>query len=187
MSYSPEEFLQVARRLPGQRSDKRHWLAGFYEAARTSTGLPAAEDSEAIRMFRRVLSEYLRLRRFRHSRQFFKYCSRNLSTKQSGQFRGTTGLYKRGKARLRYAFWVAGAVAVRARQNSFCQKFQDYIRRDPLNPDLRRKDHTTVAANMAWVVYAVVKTETYYRRFPEATVPRGRTPSPRAVEAISTS
>jgi len=210
LSYSPEEFLQVARRLPGQKIDKTRWLADFYEAARTSIGLPVAEDSEAIRMFRVVLNEYLHLcrlrreleeqvvarlaghpdfrrlqtipgigpilaliilaeagdlRRFHHNRQFLKYCGLNLSTEQSGQFRGTTRLSKRGNARLRYAFWMAGAVAVRARQNSFCQKFQDYIRRDPLNPDLRRKAYTAVAAKMARVVYGIVKTDTDYRRF----------------------
>ena len=76
---------------------------------------------------------------------------------------------------------------MRARQNSFCQKFQDYIRRDPLNPDLRRKAYTAVAAKMARVVYGIIKTGTDYRRFPEATRPGGRIPSPRAVEAISTS
>jgi transposase len=232
LKYSLEEFLQAARRLPGQKIDKTRWLTDFYEAARNSIGLPVAEDSEAIRMFRVVLNEYLHLcrlrreleeqavarlsdhadfrrlqtipgigpvlalfilaeagdlRRFSHYQKFLKYCGLDLSTQQSGQFRGTTKLSKRGNARLRYAFWMAGTIAVRARQNSFCQKFQDYIRRDPLNPDLRRKAYTAVAAKMARVVYAIIKTGTDYRRFPEATVPGGRIPSLRAVEAISTS
>jgi hypothetical protein len=39
---------------------------------------------------------------------------------------------------------------------------------------------------MARVVYAVIKTETDYRRFPEETIPGGRIPSLRAVEAIPT-
>jgi hypothetical protein len=56
-----------------------------------------------------------------------------------------------------------------------------------LNPDLRRKGYTAVAAKMARVVYAIIKTGTDYRRFPEATMPGGRIPSPRAVEAIATS
>ena len=232
LSYSLPQFLQAARRLPGQKIDKTRWLTDFYQTARNSIGLPVAEDSEAIRMFRLVLNQYLhlcRLRReleeqivarlsdhadfrrlqtipgigpilalfilaeagdlprFSHHQKFLKYCGLNLSTEQSGQFRGTTRLSKRGNARLRYAFWMAGTIAVRARQNSFCQKFQDYIRRDPLDPDLRRKAYTAVAAKMARVVYAVIKTGTDYRRFPEATMPGGRIPSRRAVEAISTS
>ena len=230
--YSREEFLATARRLPGQKIDKTRWLIDFYQAARSSIGLPVTEDSEAIRMFRVVLNEYLHLcrlrreleeqavarlsshddfrrlqtipgigpilaliilaetgdlRRFSHYQKFLKYCGLNLSTEQSGKFRGTTRLSKRGNARLRYAFWMAGTIAVRARQNSFCQKFQDYIRRDPLNPDLRRKAYTAVAAKMARVVYGIIKTGTDYRRFPEAALPGGRIPSPRAVEAISTS
>ena len=232
LSYSLPQFLQAARRLPGQKIDKTRWLTDFYQTARNSIGLPVAEDSEAIRMFRLVLNQYLHLcrlrreleeqivarlsdhadfrrlqtipgigpilalfilaeagdlRRFSHHQKFLKYCGLNLSTEQSGQFRGTTRLSKRGNARLRYAFWMAGTIAVRARQNSFCQKFQDYIRRDPLDPDLRRKAYTAVAAKMARVVYAVIKTGTDYRRFPEATMPGGRIPSRRAVEAISTS
>jgi transposase len=230
--HSLEKFLQATRRLPGQKTDKTRWLTDFYQAAQNSIGLPVAEDSEAIRMFRVVLNEYLHLcrlrreleeqagtrlsdhadfrrlqtipgigsilaliilaeagdlRRFSHYQRFLKYCGLNLSTERSGRFRGTTRLSKRGNARLRYAFWMAGTIAVRARQNSFCQKFQDYIRRDPLNPDLRRKAYTAVAAKMARVVYGIIKTGTDYRRFPEATVPGGRIPSPRAVEAISTS
>ncbi len=232
LKYSLEEFLQAARRLPGQKIDKTRWLTDFYQTAQSSIALPVPEDSQAIRMFRVVLNEYLHLcqlrqeleeqavarlsghadfkrlqtipgigpilallilaeagdlRRFSHYQKFLKYCGLNLSTEQSGQFRGTTRLSKRGNARLRYAFWMAATIAVRARQNSFCQKFQDYIRRDPLNPNLRRKAYTAVAAKMARVVYAVIKTGTDYRRFPEATMPGGRIPSLRAVEATSTS
>ena len=50
-----------------------------------------------------------------------------------------------------------------------------------------RKAYIAVAAKMARVVYGIIKTGTDYRRFPEATIPGGRIPSPRAVEAISTS
>jgi transposase len=232
LSYSPEEFLQAARRLHGQKIDKTRWLNDFYEAARTSIGLPVGENSEAIRMFRVVLQQYLHLcrlrqqlehqvlvrledcadfrrlqtipgigpilalvilaesgdlRRFSHYRKFLKYCGLDLCTEQSGQFRGTTKLSKRGNARLRYAFWMAGTVAVRARQNSFCQKFHNYIRRDPGDRDLRRKAYTAVAAKMARVVYAIIKTGTDYHRFPEAMKPGGRIPSSTAVEAIPTS
>ena len=59
---------------------------------------------------------------------------------------------------------------------------------NPHNADLaRRKAYTAVAAKMARVVYAVITTGTDYRRFPEATRPGGRIPSPRAVEAHATS
>ena len=134
-----------------------------------------------------ILAESRDLRRFRCGRQFLKYCGFDLCTEQSGQFRGTTHLSKRGNARLRYAFWMAGTVAIRMRQNSFRRKFEDYIRADPQNADRRRKGYTAVAAKMARVVYAVVTTGTEYRRFPEATRPGGRIPSPGAVEAHATS
>ena len=134
-----------------------------------------------------ILAEARDLRRFGCARQFLKYCGFDLCTEQSGQFRGTTHLSKRGNARLRYAFWMAGTVAIRMQQNSFRRKFDDYIRRDPQNTDRRRKGYTAVAAKMARVAYAVVTTGTDYRRFPEATRPGGRIPSPGAVEAHATS
>ena len=80
-----------------------------------------------------ILAEASDLRRFGCARQFLKYCGFDLCTEQSGQFRGTTHLSKRGNARLRYAFWMAGTVAIRMRQNSFRRKFEDYIRPDPQN------------------------------------------------------
>ena len=78
-----------------------------------------------------ILAEARDLRRFGCARQFLKYCGFDLCTEQSGQFRGTTHLSKRGNARLRYAFWMAGTVAIRMQQNSFRRKFEDYIRPDP--------------------------------------------------------
>jgi len=134
-----------------------------------------------------ILAEARDLRRFGCARQFLKYCGLDLCTEQSGQYRGTTHLSKRGNARLRYAFWMAGTVAIRMRQNSFRRKFEDYVRPDPANPDRRRKAYTAVAAKMARVVYAVITTGIDYRRFPEAMRPGGRIPSPRAVEAHATS
>ena len=134
-----------------------------------------------------ILAEASDLRRFGCARQFLKYCGFDLCTEQSGQFRGTTHLSKRGNARLRYAFWMAGTVAIRMQQNSFRRKFEDYIRPDPQNADRRRKAYTAVAAKMARVAYAVVTTGIDYRRFPEAARPGGRIPSPRAVEARATS
>ena len=103
-----------------------------------------------------ILAEARDLRRFGCARQFLKYCGFDLCTEQSGQFRGTTHLSKRGNARLRYAFWMAGTVAIRMQQNSFRRKFEDYIRPDPQNADRRRKGYTAVAAKMARVAYAVV-------------------------------
>ena len=134
-----------------------------------------------------ILAEARDLRRFSCVRQFLKYCGFDLCTAQSGQFRGTTRLSKRGNARLRYAFWMAGTVAIRMQQNSFRRKFEDYVRPDPQNADRRRKGYTAVAVKMARVAYAVVTTGIDYRRFPEATRPSGRIPSPRAVEAHATS
>jgi len=121
-----------------------------------------------------ILAESGDLRRFSHHRKFLKYCGLDLPTTQSGQFRGQPRLSKRGNARLRYALWMAGAVAVRMRQNGFRRKYEDYIRRDPLSADLKRKAHTAVAAKMARVVYAVIKSETDYHRFDEAVVTGGR-------------
>jgi len=168
--YSKTDFVAAASKtVAGRKVDKARWLAGFYDTATSSLGLPVAEDSEAIRMFRVVLEEYralcrLRkrletdavsrlteqpdfarlqtlpgigpilamtilaeardLRRFGCARQFLKYCGFDLCTEQSGQFRGTTHLSKRGNARLRYAFWMAGTVAIRMQQNSFRRKFE---------------------------------------------------------------
>jgi transposase len=121
-----------------------------------------------------ILAESGDLRRFSHHRKFLKYCGLDLCTTQSGQFRGQPKLSKRGNARLRYAFWMAGTIAVRMQQNGFRRKYEDYIRRDPKNADLKRKAYTAVAAKMARVVYGVIKSETDYRRFQDAAVPGGR-------------
>jgi len=230
--YTEAEFRKVARKIGGAKTDKMRWLNDFYQTAMNSIGLPVGEESEAIRMFRVVLGEYLAvcklrsrlekeiverlkdhldfqrlqtipgigpilaliilaesgdMRRFSHHRKFLKYCGLDLSTEQSGQFRGTSKLSKRGNARLRYAFWMAGTVAVRARQNTFCQKFEGYIRRDPGNADLRRKAYTAVAAKIARVAYAIVKAGTDYRRFHEAASPGGGVRLLRSVEVITTS
>lgn len=230
--YSEAEFRKAARKIGGAKTDKMRWLSDFYQTAMDSVGLPVTEDSEAIRMFRLVLGEYLsicklrsrlekdiverlqghadfqrlqtipgvgpilaliilaesgNMRRFGHHKQFLKYCGLDLCTEQSGQFKGSSKLSKRGNARLRYAFWMAGAVAVRARQNTFRQKFERYIRRDPQNADLKRKAYTAVAAKLARVAYAIVKTGTDYRRFHEAASPGGGVRSPQSVEALATS
>ena len=112
-----------------------------------------------------ILAEAGDLRRFGHYRQFLKFCGFDLATHQSGGFRGQSKLSKYGNARLRKAFWQAGQVAVRQRENSFRDKFQRYIARDRDNRDLRRKALTAVAAKMARVAYSVIKHETDYRPF----------------------
>jgi transposase len=176
-----EEYQQLCQRRKALETDIVDRLAGYTDFERLQT-IPGIGPILALL----ILAEAGDLRRFGHVRQFLKYCGFDLCTEQSGQFRGTTHLSKRGNARLRYACWMAGAVAVRMQQNSFRRKFEDYVRGASANPDRRRKAYTAVAAKMARVVYAVARTGTDYRRFPEATRPGGRIPSPRAVEASLT-
>ena len=123
-----------------------------------------------------ILAEAGDLRRFAHHRQFLKYCGLDLSTQQSGQFRGQTKLSKFGNARLRRAFWLAGQIAIRQRDNSFRTKFERYVARDRDNRDLRRKALAAIAAKMARTAHAIVKRGVDYRPFFEGTVPGGRTP-----------
>jgi transposase len=176
-----EEYQQLCRRRKALEQEIIERVTGHPDFDRLQT-VPGIGPILALL----ILAEAGDLRRFGHVRQFLKFCGFDLCTEQSGQFRGTTHLSKRGNARLRYACWMAGAVAVRMQQNSFRRKFEDYVRPDPLNKDRRRKAYTAVAAKMARVVYAVVTSGHDYRRFPEATRPGGRIPSPRAVEASST-
>lgn len=134
-----------------------------------------------------ILAEAGDLRRFGHHRQFLKFCGLDLAKSQSGASRGREKLSKRGNARLRCAFWMAGTIAVRMRENSFREKYQRYIRSDPTNADLKRKALTAVMAKMARVAYAVVKTQSPYRTYYETAVPSGSIPLSRAVEAVRTS
>ena len=134
-----------------------------------------------------VIAEAGDLRRFGHHRQFLKFCGFDLAKSQSGTMRGQERLSKRGNARLRFAFWMAGRSAVRQRENSFRDKYERYIRADPKNPDLKRKALTAVAAKMARIAYAIVKTSVPYRAYFEAAVPSGSIPLSRAVEANRTS
>ena len=176
-----EEYRQLCHRRQQLETEIVERLTGHPDFDRLQT-LPGIGPILALI----ILAESRDLRRFGHVRQFLKFCGFDLCTEQSGQFRGKTHLSKRGNARLRYAFWMAGAVAVRMQQNSFRRKFEDYVRPDPQNGDRRRKAYTAVAAKMARVVYAVITSGIDYRRFPEATRPGGRIPSPQSVEASST-
>lgn len=119
-----------------------------------------------------IIAEAGDLRRFHHHRQFLKFCVLDLSTQQSGQYRGQTRLSKFGNARLRRTLWSAGRVAIRQRENGFRHKFERYFARDRDNPDLRRKAITT---KMARVVHAVSKCGSDYRPFVEGRVPGRRT------------
>lgn len=134
-----------------------------------------------------VLAEAGNLRRFSHYKKFLKFCGFDLSTQQSGQARGTSKISKRGNSRLRYAFWMAGMCALRMRENTFRKKYENYVKTDPLNADLKRKAYTAVAAKMARVVYSIIKNESDYRCYYELDLPSGKIPSPRAVEAVLTS
>ena len=123
-----------------------------------------------------VLAEGGDLRRFAHHRQFLKYCGFDLAKSQSGTHRGHEQLSKRGNARLRLAFWLAGVAAVRMRENAFRDKYERYIRAAPDNADLRRKALTAVAAKMARVAYSLIKSNQPYRRFFEQGLPSGSIP-----------
>lgn len=124
-----------------------------------------------------ILAEAGDLRRFGHHRQFLKFRGLDLAKSQSGVSRGRETSSKRGNRRLRCAFWMAGAVAVRMRQNSFRDKYERYIKPDPLDPDLRRKALAAVMAKMARVACGIVKAQTPYRTYREAAVPVDRSRS----------
>lgn len=130
-----------------------------------------------------ILAEAGDLRRFSHDKKFLNYCGVNLCTQQSGRFRGVTKLSKNGNSRLRLACWLAAAVAVRMRENTFRDKFERYIKTAPDNKDLKRKAYTAVAAKMARVAYSLIKSGTDYRCFSESAIPSGKILSIAAVEA----
>jgi hypothetical protein len=132
-----------------------------------------------------ILAEAGDLRRFRHHRQFLKFCGLDLATYQSGQFRGQTRLSKFGNARLRRAFWIAAQVAIRQPNNSFRAKFERYVAKDRDNADLRRKALTAVTAKMARTTHALIKTNSDYRPFFEAPMPSGRTSLRRSREGAA--
>lgn len=216
--YSREAFEEEAWTIVGRKVNKRGFLHDLYVTASQSVGLPVSEDSEAIQMFRVVLTEHQQLcarraaieqqadqtlsdhpnyqrlrtlpgigpilaltilaeagdlRRFPHYRQFLKFCGLDLSTHQSGQFRGMSRLSKHGNGRLRYAFWMAANGAVRMRENSFREKYARYIKSDPHNADRKRKALCAVAAKVARVAHGVIKTDTDYRPYFEAIPPSG--------------
>ena len=123
-----------------------------------------------------ILAEAGDIRRFPHHRQFLKFCGLDLATHQSGQFRGRSKLSKFGNARLRRTFWMAGQIAIRQRDNAFRDKYERYIAKDRTDPHLKRKALSAIAAKMARVTHAVIKSGDDYRPFYErGVVPGGRT------------
>ena len=126
-----------------------------------------------------ILAEAGDLRRFKHHRQFLKFCGLDLATHQSGMFRGHTKLSKFGNARLRRSLWMAAQVAIRQRENGFRDKYERYIAKDRHNADLKRKAFTAITAKMARVVHAVIKSGDQFRPFIEG---RRRVEEPLSVE-----
>lgn len=124
-----------------------------------------------------ILAEAGDLRRFRHHRQFLKFCGLDLATCQSGMFGGRTKLSKYGNARLRRTFWMAAQVAARQRDNSFRDKLGRYVAGHADDADRRRKAMTALTAKMARVAHAVIKTGTEYRPFIERPDARWKDPS----------
>ena len=68
---------------------------------------------------------------------------------------------------------MAAQTAVRMRENSFRRKFDNYVRGNPLDADLRRKAYTAVAAKLARVIFGLIKSGTDYRPFFEHKIPGG--------------
>jgi transposase len=134
-----------------------------------------------------ILAEAGDLRRFGHHRQFLKFCGLDLAKSQSGVSRSRERLSKRGNARLRCALWQAAMTAARMRENPFGEKFRRYVASAPNNADLKRKARTAIAAKMARVIHALVKTNCVYQPRFEFGLPSGSTPLNLAVEAFGTS
>ena len=126
-----------------------------------------------------VLAEAGDLRRFGHVRQFLKFCGLDLSTAQSGAYRGRSQLSKHGNGRLRAALWLAATVASRMTENTLRKKFDRYVQSEPTNADLKRKAYTACTAKMARTVYGLIKHQQFYRAYHEDAVPEpdGRTRS----------
>lgn len=176
--------LGEARRLIAQRDDievAAIELLGGHADFRRLQQVPGIGPIHALT----ILAEAGDLRRFRHHRQFLKFCGLDLSTYQSGQYRGKTKLSKRGNARLRRTLWMAAQVAIRQRENSFRDKFDRYVARDRHDPDLRRKAFTAITAKMGRVVHAIIKRGDDYRPFVEGPVPGGGTPLTQCREGAS--
>ena len=161
-----ERYLQLTQLRQFLEKQADTHLAGNPDYHRLQT-LPGVGPIIALI----ILAESGDLRRFSHHRQYLKFCGFDLSASHSGQSQGRYQLSKRGNARLRYAFWLAATAAIRQRENSFRRKFQRYVRRDPDDPDLKRKAYTAVAAKMARVAHSLIKHNADYRGYHEVAIP----------------
>lgn len=176
--------LQSFLDLTAQRAQLEQWaddLLGDQPDYRLLQTIPGVGPVFALT----ILAEAGDLRRFAHHRQFLKFCGLDLAKHHSGTMRGPEQLSKRGNARLRCAFWFAGRVAVRLRESSIRDKYERYTAPDPRSPDRRRKAYTAIAAKMARITYAVIKTGRPYRSYYEHDFPGGSISFKRAVEARS--
>src|SRR5690625_1436207 len=157
--YRCQTFVKRAWEVVGRKVHKQRILEEYYAVAQRSIGLPVKLSSVAVQTFK------LQLTRFGHYRQYLAFCGFNLSAQQSGTKHGAYRLSKRGNARLRYAFWLAATVAINLKENVFREKYLRYIQHNPEDKDLCRKGRVAVAAKMARVAHAVVKTNTNYVGF----------------------
>jgi len=168
-SVAVETFkLQITRfaELTDQRTKLERQADGFlsnradYQRLRSIPGI-----GPILAMM--IIAESGDLCRFKHYRQYLSFCGFNLAAQQSGLSKGQYRLSKRGNSRLRYAFWLAATQAINGKENSFREKFRRYISKDPDNKDLRRKARTAVAAKMARVAHALVKSDRDYQGYYE--------------------
>jgi transposase len=155
-----EQYLAL-NRLRDRIAEQAAILLGDNPDSRRLMTVPGIGPANALT----ILAEAGDLRRFRHHRQFLSFCGLNLSTLQSGKSRGQSRISKYGNARLRTALWMAAQTAVRMRENSFRRKFDHYVRRNPLDADVRRKAYTAIAAKLARVIFGLIKNRTDYRPF----------------------
>lgn len=65
-----------------------------------------------------ILAEAGDLRRFRHHRQFLKFCGMDLPIVQSAMFSGRSEISKYGNAHRRHTLWLAGQTTVIKKTNS---------------------------------------------------------------------
>lgn len=121
-----------------------------------------------------ILAEAGNLRRFNHERQFIKYCGLNLSTEQSGTYRGYSKIAKRGNPRLRSVFWQAARAAINMKNNnSIKQKFDRYTKSNPNNSDLKRKARTACAVKVARICFGLIKKGEVFRPNLDRAIPGG--------------
>jgi hypothetical protein len=114
-----------------------------------------------------ILSEAGDLRRFKHVRQFLKYCGLNLSSSQSGKYQSDRKISKRGNARLRAAFWQAAMIAIytSGTGNGLKSKYFSIVNRNPNDSHAKRKAITAASIKVATIVHTLVRKNEYYRPY----------------------